>query len=138
VVESQPLREAYGVQFRAREHEGRADTIKGGVGGNSGMRPHELLEAALASCMTITARMVADELGVSADGVRVFVELERAERTSTFRYELQLPANLSEEQIETMRARVANSPVRRTLSADLRFEPAPITASMEGPVVGPS
>lgn len=122
MIESRPLHEPYGVEYRAGEHVGRADTVKSGRGGASGLRPHELLEAALASCMTITARMAADDLGLSADGIRVRVELERGEGTSLFRYQLQLPEGLSRSQMEAVRARVEDSPVRRTLSADLRFE----------------
>ncbi|MDL4773383.1 MULTISPECIES: OsmC family protein [Thermomonosporaceae] len=53
----------YQVQFRAGQNAGLADTVKDEVGGSVGLRPHELLEAALASCMTISARMELAELG---------------------------------------------------------------------------
>lgn len=122
MIESRPLQDPYAVEYRAGTHVGRADTIKNGVGGTTGMRPHELLEAALASCMTITARMAADDLGICAEGIRVAVELERNEGTTVFHYRLELPDGLSEAEIGTFEARVGSSPVRRTLSAGLRFQ----------------
>jgi putative redox protein len=56
-----------------------ADTFKNGTGGSAGMRPHELLEASLATCMTISARMALADLGLPGGeaSVRVRVRLER-------------------------------------------------------------
>ncbi len=121
MVESSSRQERYGVVFRAREHEGRADTLKNGAGGNSGMRPHELLEAALASCMTITARMAAEDLGIAAGEITVEVELERGANASVFHCRVRLPPALSQAHVDAIGARVESSPVRRTLSAQLRF-----------------
>ncbi|MEU5304216.1 OsmC family protein [Streptomyces noursei] len=111
------------VRFRAGSNEGLADTLKAGVGGSTGMRPHELLEASLATRMTISARMVMPDLGVTAADVSVRVHLEREESTTRFRYELVLDPAL-----ETFRPavveRIKCSPVRSTLSKPLIFKPA--------------
>src|SRR5690349_18655376 len=66
VVEATSLPAAWQVGFRAGGNEGRADTVKDGTGGSAGMRPHEPLEASLATCMTISARMALADLGVRA------------------------------------------------------------------------
>lgn len=87
------------------------------------MRPHELLEAAAASSMTITARMAADELGIPVDDIRVVVDLERGATRAIFPDELRLPGTLSQVQIMTLNGRIRSSPVLRTLSAELAFEP---------------
>jgi putative redox protein len=54
-----------------------APILKGGLG--NGFRPHELLEAALASCINITIRMIAKEKKIKMDHVSTIVELERSE-----------------------------------------------------------
>lgn len=56
-IRAQAMPEPWRVRFTNGVHTATADTHKNGVGGGAGLRPHELLEAALASCMTITARM---------------------------------------------------------------------------------
>ncbi len=121
-VEAVGLPTPWQVRFRAGSNEGRADTLKAGVGGSTGMRPHELLEASLASCMTISARMALAELGVTDADVSVRVHLEREESATRFRYELVLDPAL-----ETFRPavveRIECSPVRSTLSRPLIFEP---------------
>ncbi|MER7397446.1 hypothetical protein ABT381_18280 [Streptomyces sp. NPDC000151] len=86
----------YQVAYRAGKNEGVADTCKADVGGSAGMRPHELLEAALATCMTITARMTLADLGVAGigetgigeaeGGVSARVVLGRGETATDFRY----------------------------------------------------
>jgi putative redox protein len=120
-VEAVALPTPWQVRFRAGGNEGLADTLKEGVGGTAGMRPHELLEASLAACMTISARMALADLGVGDAPVNVRVHLERSESTTRFCYELDLDPSL-----ETFRSavaqRIAGSPVRTTLSKPLIFE----------------
>src|SRR6185437_5638480 len=77
MIEATALPAAWQVSFRAGDNEGLADTVKNGAGGSAGMRPHELLEASLATCMTISARMTLSDLGIADGEVRVRVHLER-------------------------------------------------------------
>ncbi|MDD4896469.1 MAG: OsmC family protein, partial [Atribacterota bacterium] len=44
-----------------------SDTTRDKGGSEEGIRPHELLEAALASCLNITIRMTLDNLRIKAD-----------------------------------------------------------------------
>src|SRR5208282_1448341 len=114
MIEATALPTAWQVRFRAGENEGLADTIKGGTGGSAGMRPHELLEASLATCMTISARMALADLGVTDGDVSVRVHLERGESATRFRYELALGPAL-EPHRPTVMERIESSPVRATL-----------------------
>lgn len=131
MVEAVSLPAPWQVTFRTggpAGHEGVADTLKAGVGGSAGMRPHELLEASLATCMAISARMALADLGVSDadEGVGVRVELERGQSVTRFRYELLLDAAL-EVHRPALTERIERSPVRSTLGKPLAFEPAGAT-----------
>lgn len=123
MVEAVALPTPWQVKFRAGGNDGLADTLKEGVGGSTGMRPHELLEASLATCMTISARMALAEAGVADADVTVRVHLEREESTTRFRYELVLPSALEAFRPAVVK-RIECSPVRSTLSKPLTFEPA--------------
>ncbi|MEU2081225.1 OsmC family protein [Streptomyces albus] len=122
MVEAAALTEPWQVVYRTDGHEGLADTVKEGAGGSAGMRPHELLEASLATCMTISARMALAGLGVTDAGVSVRVHLEREEPATRFRYELLLDPAL-EDHRPAIAERIACSPMRSTLSKPLFFEP---------------
>lgn len=125
MIEATTLPAAWQVSFRAGDNEGLADTVKNGAGGSAGMRPHELLEASLATCMTISARMALADLGLPCGeaSVSVRVHLEREESATRFRYELVLDPRL-EPHRPTIMNRIGRSPVRATLSKQLIFEPA--------------
>ncbi|HEX3923438.1 MAG TPA: OsmC family protein [Streptosporangiaceae bacterium] len=123
MIEATALPEAWQVRFRAGGNEGRADTVKDGAGGSAGMRPHELLEASLATCMAIAARMALADLGVTDGEVGVRLHLEREEPATRFRYELILDPALEPHRTAVME-RIERSPVRATLSKQLIFEAA--------------
>lgn len=123
MVEATTLPVPYQVRFRAGENTGLADTVKEGVGGTAGMRPHELLEAALATCMTMSARMALAELGRTDVAVTVAVFLEREESSTRFRYHVTTDPALDDAAHRVVVERIERSPVRRTLSKTLSFEP---------------
>lgn len=125
MIEATTLPAAWQVSFRAGDNEGLADTVKNGLGGSAGMRPHELLEASLATCMTISARIALADLGLPGDeaSVRVRVHLVREESATRFRYQLVLDPRL-EPHRSTLMNQIERSPVRATLSKQLIFEPA--------------
>ncbi|QKG25045.1 OsmC family protein [Actinomadura verrucosospora] len=123
MVEAAALPTPWQVRFQADDNGGIADTLKAGIGGSAGMRPHELLEASLAACMTISARMALADLGVTGTEVGVRVHLEREESATRFRYELLLAPEI-EAHRPVIEERIARSPVRSTLSRPLAFEPA--------------
>ncbi|MDT3397774.1 OsmC family protein [Streptomyces sp. B1866] len=127
MIEATALPTPWQVRYRAGGHEGVADTRKAGLGGAAGPRPHDLLEAALATCMTMTARMALAVALPDADGdvgeVSVRVSLDRSGPEARFRYELVLDPAL-ERHRPLLAEYIANCPVRRTLSGPLAFDPA--------------
>ncbi|MFE6691685.1 OsmC family protein [Streptomyces sp. NPDC057743] len=123
MIEAAALPTPWQVRFRAGDNEGLADTLKAGVGGTTGMRPHELLEASLATCLTISARMALAELGVVEAEVSVRVHLAREETATRFCYELSLDPELAAHRPAVLE-RLARSPVRATLSKPLSFDPS--------------
>ncbi|CAN5788409.1 hypothetical protein BH23CHL4_BH23CHL4_13010 [soil metagenome] len=62
----------------SEDHSEIAGALKPGTGGSAGLGPHELLEAALASCMIISARKELAEQGLDDTGVGVAVGRDRA------------------------------------------------------------
>ncbi len=118
-VEAHALGVAYQTRFTAGDHTGLADTRKDNVGGSVGMRPHELLEAALATCMAITARMAMEEFGLAAPAVSVRVRLERSDRATIVRYGVTANPRLDDVRREVLANRLERSPVARTLRAPM-------------------
>ena len=120
-VNARVLPEKWQAEYVAGGHRGIADAYKQGVGGGAGFRPHELLEAALASCMTITARMELAELGIDDEGVEVRVQVVRSDDETRFQHSLHLPERLGSYR-DRLSARLEHSPVRTTLSKPITFE----------------
>ena len=119
---SQPAR--YLTQFTNGEHVCASDTTPDKGGGNLGFRPHELLEAALASCMNMTLRMIAEKHDIPVSGVSVAVSLNRsAAEGPTFEYSVEFRSLLSQDQKEQLLSALDSCPVRTTLSKPLHFRP---------------
>lgn len=113
----------YQTRFSDGVQEGFADTTadKGGQGG--GFRPHELLEAALASCVSMTVRMYADRHAIPLASVTAKVTLDRSQPDEiVFRYEIEVDGELSGEQKDRLLHAARACPVRQTLSKKIRFE----------------
>uniref|UniRef100_I2Q1V6 Putative redox protein, regulator of disulfide bond formation n=1 Tax=Desulfovibrio sp. U5L TaxID=596152 RepID=I2Q1V6_9BACT len=95
-----------------------ASPDKGGAG--EGFRPHELLEAALGSCLAMTLSMYARHHGIALAGAEVAVSLDRTEPGVTaFVCRIELSGDLTDiERTRLLRAARA-CPVRKTLSGQL-------------------
>ncbi len=97
-----------------------ADTSTKNGGGGAGFRPHELLEAALAACIDITLRMVADREGIPLEEVATKVEVVREDETA-FEYEITFKGQLDAADRRRLLAAAERCPVRRTLSKPIVF-----------------
>ncbi len=106
MVEARSLENRYQTELWAGSQRIVADTRKDGLGGSAGMRPHELLEAALASCLAISARIALQELGVEEPRLAVRVDLERGAEETAFVYALELQDALSAAQRAAVCARL--------------------------------
>jgi putative redox protein len=93
---------------------------KGGTG--QGFRPHELLEAALASCMNMHVRMYAAEHSLPLTAVFTTVTLDRGHPQETvFHYDITLEGPLTDAQRKQVLASALDCPVRKTLSRPMSF-----------------
>lgn len=114
---------AYRTVVRRGDLQLVSNTVKDGIGGTDGFRPHDLLEAALAACMNITARMAAEKAGVALEQVTTEVRLERTgEGPVTFKCSLSVSGDVPDEKRAAIAVAVAQCPVRRTLSRGIQFE----------------
>ena len=129
-TESQSAR--YLTSFSNGVHVSNADTTPDKGGGNLGFRPHELLEAALASCMNIMIRMYAEKHAIPLPGVAVSVFLNRENpEIPVFEYAVKFDDSLTETQKSKLLSIVEHCPVRKTLSKPLSFHSAHPDAAPE-------
>lgn len=113
----------YRTRFSNGAHEAMADTTPDKGGGAAGFRPHELLEAALACCVNMSMRIVAENHAIPLDAVTTRVRLERGAEGAVFRTEIEIHGDaLTPEQREMVMRAAEACPVRRTLSGSIRFE----------------
>jgi putative redox protein len=112
----------YLTQLSCGDHRVFADVAlkKGGQG--NGFRPHDLLEAAFASCLQITMRMYANEHEIALGDSHVVVELVRSDDTTTFAYEVVFDRCCSNEDREQILGILSRCPVKTTLSKTITFE----------------
>ncbi|WP_234015383.1 OsmC family protein [Burkholderia sp. BE12] len=104
----------------------RSDTHKEGIGGDAGMRPHELLEGALAACVRMSVDLAAERAGMTLPTCRVDVAIERLDRETGFDITVRFAAPLSQAQQILVSNAVKASPVARTLGKPIRIGPATI------------
>lgn len=117
-TDSQPAK--FQTQFTNGVQVSVSDTTPDKGGGNLGFRPHELLEAALASCMNMTLRMCAEKQRMPLSGVSVAVSLNRNNPDGPlFEYSVEFHGSLSESQKGELLSALENCPVRKTLSKPL-------------------
>lgn len=115
--------ESFRTEFTNGRQTAAADVPPEKGGRGEGFGPHELVEAALATCMVITARKAAKEFGFPLHGVRVAARIDRSDGVA-LRYELEFDGPLTPEQTARLRAAVRDCPVARTLTGSLAVSPA--------------
>lgn len=112
----------YLTQLSCGDHRVFADVAleKGGQG--SSFRPHDLLEAAFASCLQITMRMYANEHEIALGDSHIVVELVRSDDTTTFVYEVVFDRRCSNDDRERILDVLSRCPVKKTLSKTIAFD----------------
>jgi putative redox protein len=99
-----------------------ASKEKGGTG--LYIRPHELLEAALAACMNISIRMEAEKNNIKLDSVETTVKLNRSDPEKTiFEYSFKTNSerNLEKGVTSNFSDVLQQCAVRKTLSKKIEF-----------------
>lgn len=118
--------ERYLTKFTNGTGSGYADASAAQGGTGTSFRPHELLEAALATSVNVTLRMYAEKHGVPLDDVVTEVKLDSSSPDeSILRYDIELLGrNLTEEQRSELLEVARGCSVQRTLEKRIRFDSA--------------
>jgi putative redox protein len=112
----------YQVLFSDGIHSSISDTTAEKGGSGSGFRPHDLLEAAVGSCMNMWLQMYAEQHNLPLQTVKTRVSINRADPDKVvFEYEIDFIGDLTEEQHDKLLKVAATCPVRRTLSKEIYF-----------------
>lgn len=111
---------AVAVQLAIGEHVLIADTFPDNGGDDLGPDPHELLDAALASCTALTLRLYARHKGMKLADVEVEVDHDESDGVYRMRRDVRLLGDLSADERTRLLAIANKCPVHRTLSG--RFE----------------
>lgn len=114
--------EAFLTVFESHTHEAVSDApvSKGGAG--EGFGPHELLEAALATCLNMSVRMRAAGKGLAIENVMTTVTIDRNRETEAiFEYTIDFTAAISAAERTQLIAEAVECPVIKTLRKRLVF-----------------
>ena len=93
------------------------------------MRPHELLESELASCICVSIDMAAERAGVTLPAVTVQVAIDWQDLETGFAVPLHFAAEPSPEQAALAREAVRASPVARTLGKPIVIRPVVVVTA---------
>ena len=117
------------VPYRTAFSNGSLDAVadvpveKGGAG--KGFGPHELLEAAFATCLTMTVQMYAAKHGLPLHAAQCEVRIDRSvPGTATLNYALTFDGPLTDEQSARLREAASRCPVAKTLTGAVVLQPA--------------
>jgi putative redox protein len=99
----------------------QSDTTADKGGNENGIRPHDILATAFASCLNLSVRIACNKKNISIENVTTRVGLVREESKTIFTYQLEfddlIPTDIKNKIIKL----VENCPVRRTLSKPIEF-----------------
>lgn len=123
MITSTSKTEKYLTSFTDGKHEALADAPMEMGGQFAGFKPVQLLEAALASCITIVLRIAAEKRNIPLDGVEAVVKLNQDDKAeSVFEYKVELKGALTAEQRETLMRAVAGCPVKKIMGGAVSFK----------------
>jgi putative redox protein len=100
-------------------------------GGDEGPTPHELLAAALASCISTMIAMYARNRNWQMSGTRVEVRYEPDAAPRTFTAAIHLPAGMEPDQYRRLERVAESCPVRRALEAHFDFQEELVVADAD-------
>jgi putative redox protein len=99
-------------------------------GGDMGPAPHELLPAALASCISTTITMYAQRREWRLGEVTVEVDYDNESSPRRFEVRTEVSGELSDEQLRRLDRVAASCPLRRALEAGFAFDERAVERSM--------
>lgn len=112
----------YLTEFTNGELVGACDAPACKGGKDAGFTPFALLEASLAGCLNITARVYAQSHGIELESVETTVCLKPGEEGSVFEYCVKLPESLSDKDRKRVLAALKGCPIHGILGKPVSFE----------------
>lgn len=91
------------------------DSEKDGRGGATGLRPPELLEAALAACVNLTLRISADKMGIPLRRLKTTVRMESDQARTVLHLDVDMDDDLAPRERERLLDKLQLCPVSRVL-----------------------
>jgi len=99
-------------------------------GTDEGPAPHELLPAALASCIATMIALYAERHGWDVGDARVEVEYDPEPTPRRIGIQIHLPESLSAEQVRRLERVASTCPLRRALEAGFEFEERTVSSQL--------
>jgi putative redox protein len=113
----------FATDFTNGKHTGRSDAPKEKGGGDTGLNPHELLEAALGCCLNIWLRVYAQQQDIPLEHVTATVTLDHQNPAeAVFQYAFEFKGSLSEAQRQALLQAAHLCPVHQALSGKISFQ----------------
>lgn len=104
------------------QHSIIADIAKDLGGNDDGLNPHELVEASLAACTSLTLEMYAKRKNWNIKNLRVEVKIAKEGSDSVIERYLSFPADFTDE-MKTKLTEIANKcPIHKLLSSNIKIE----------------
>jgi len=122
MVECISAKENYVCKTQIGNHAIQSDTTPDKGGKGNGIRPHDILASAFASCLNISVRMACEKLNVPFEKITTKIELIRKEDETVFTYKIDFHQQLAEETKNRVLEAAQMCAVRKTLSKKLSFE----------------
>ncbi|MHC1789667.1 OsmC family protein [Solidesulfovibrio sp.] len=121
MIECRGLPTPLQVTFSNGRFSGVCDAASDAGGAGQGFRPHELLEAALGSCLVMVMTKYAASHGIALVTATVAVTLDRSDpEVAAYACDISLEGDLTEAQRRKILRAARACPVRRTLGCRVR------------------
>jgi len=115
-------RKGYAHSLTAEHHTLIADEPPSVGGTDTGPRPTQLLALSLAACTAVTVEMYAERKGWDVGDVVVDVDYELDPKgTSRFDVTVQIPGEITDEQLQKLQVVAGKCPVHRILTGDVQI-----------------
>ncbi|MDB4974640.1 MAG: OsmC-like protein [Myxococcaceae bacterium] len=120
----------YAQRMQLGTHTVQADLAVADGGNDSGPSPHDLFDAALAACKTLTAHWYAKRSGMPLEGVEVKIERDTSkEREGVYKLQVAMSYHgaLSQAELSKLHAAVSRCPVHKLMTtSEVVIETAPL------------
>lgn len=103
----------------AGSHHITSDVAEALGGSGSALDPHELLEAALAACTTITLQMYANRQGWNLESADVKIVIDKEGSETHLQREIALRGGLTPEQIQRLLEIAEKCPIHKLLTSHI-------------------